>query len=61
VSPQTLVLMMTAFASVDTVVEALWLGAQDYILKPVVEDVLRKVERLIEHRSLAWRSRCCAV
>lgn len=55
VSPQTLVLMMTAFASVDTVVEALRLGAQDYILKPVVlEDVLRKVERLIEHRSLAW-------
>jgi DNA-binding NtrC family response regulator len=55
VSPQTLVLMMTAYASVDTVVEALRLGAQDYILKPVVlEDVLRKVERLIEHRSLAW-------
>jgi DNA-binding NtrC family response regulator len=57
VSPQTLVLMMTAYASVDTVVEALRLGAQDYILKPVVlEDKGAQVERLIEHRSLAWRS-----
>ncbi|MDZ4341520.1 MAG: sigma-54 dependent transcriptional regulator, partial [Candidatus Binatia bacterium] len=55
VSPQTVVVLMTAFASVDTAVEALRLGAQDYILKPVVfEDVLRKVQRLIEHRSLAW-------
>ena len=55
VSPQTLVVLMTAFASVDTAVDALRLGAQDYILKPVVfEDVLRKVQRLIEHRSLAW-------
>jgi len=55
VSPQTLVILMTAFASVDTAVEALRQGAQDYILKPVVfEDVLRKVQRLIEHRSLAW-------
>jgi DNA-binding NtrC family response regulator len=55
VSPQTLVVLMTAFASVDTAVEALRLGAQDYILKPiVVEDVLRRVQRLMEQRSLAW-------
>jgi DNA-binding NtrC family response regulator len=54
-SPQTLVVLMTAFASVDTAVEALRLGAQDYILKPVAfEEVLRKVQRLIEHKSLAW-------
>lgn len=55
VAPQTLVVLLTAFASVDTAVEAFRLGAQDYILKPVVlEDVLRKVQRLMEHRSLAW-------
>jgi two-component system response regulator PilR (NtrC family) len=55
VSPQALVILMTAFASVDTAVEALRLGAQDYILKPVAfEEVLRKVQRLMEHRSLAW-------
>ncbi len=55
ISPQTLVILMTAFASVDTAVEALRLGAQDYILKPVaLEEVLRKVQRLVEHKSLAW-------
>ncbi len=55
VSPQTLVILMTAHASVDTAVEALRLGAQDYILKPLLfEDVLRKVNHLIEHKSLAW-------
>jgi two-component system, NtrC family, response regulator PilR len=56
ISPQTLVILMTAFASVDTAVEALRLGAQDYILKPVaLEEVLRKVQRLVEHKSLAWK------
>jgi len=55
VSPQTLAILMTAYASVDTAVEALRLGAQDYILKPLIfEDVLRKVRHLMEHRSLAW-------
>ena len=55
VSPQTLVILMTAYASVDTAVEALRLGAQDYILKPMLfEDVLRKVRHLMEHRSIAW-------
>ncbi|HWP59422.1 MAG TPA: sigma-54 dependent transcriptional regulator [Candidatus Acidoferrales bacterium] len=55
ISPQTLVVLMTAFASVDTAVEALRLGAQDYILKPVAfEEVLRKVQRLIEHKNLEW-------
>jgi len=55
ISPQTLVILMTAFASVDTAVEALRLGAQDYILKPVaLEEVLSKVQRLVEHKNLAW-------
>src|SRR5439155_20412974 len=40
VSPQTLVLIMTAHGSVDTAVEALRSGATDYILKPVVFDDL---------------------
>jgi DNA-binding NtrC family response regulator len=55
VSPQTLGILMTAYASVDTAVEALHLGAQDYIIKPLIfEDVLRKVRHLMDHRSLAW-------
>jgi Response regulator containing CheY-like receiver, AAA-type ATPase, and DNA-binding domains len=36
VSPQTLVILMTAHASVDTAVEAIRLGAQDYLLKPLI-------------------------
>jgi DNA-binding NtrC family response regulator len=55
VSPQTLVILMTAFSSVDTAVEAFRLGAQDYILKPIViEDVIRKVGRFLEHKNLVW-------
>jgi two-component system response regulator PilR (NtrC family) len=57
VAPQTFVLLMTAFATVDTSVAALQLGAQDYLLKPIVfEDVLRKVHNLIEHKDLAWEN-----
>ena len=57
VAPQTLVLLITAYASVETAVEALRRGAHDYILKPLIlEDVLGKVGRLFEHRQLAWES-----
>lgn len=57
VSPQTLIMLMTAHASVETAVEAMRLGAQDYLLKPLIfEEVLRKVERLISHRKLAWEN-----
>ena len=56
VSPQTLVLVMTAHGTVDTAVEALRAGATDYILKPVVfDDLLAKVGRLLEHRQIAWQ------
>src|SRR5690349_4352134 len=48
VSPQTLVLLMTAHATVDTAIEALQRGAQDYLLKPLIfEDVLHKIDHLL--------------
>ena len=54
-SPQTLVLIMTAYASIETSVEALRLGAQDYILKPIVLDgVVKKVRTLMDNKRLAW-------
>lgn len=57
VSPQTLVVLMTAHASVDTAVQAIRLGAQDYLLKPLIfEEVLRKVKHLMAHRRLAWEN-----
>jgi len=55
ITPQTLVLLMTAHATVDTAVEALRGGAQDYLLKPIIfDDVLHKIHSLMEHRQLAW-------
>jgi two-component system response regulator PilR (NtrC family) len=56
-SPQTLVILMTAHASVETAVEAIRAGAQDYLLKPLIfDDVLRKVQSLMSHRKLAWEN-----
>jgi DNA-binding NtrC family response regulator len=55
VSPQTMFVLMTGYASVDSAIEAFRGGAHDYILKPVVlEDVLRKVKRLLESKRLEW-------
>ena len=51
--PQTLVLIMTAYASVETAIDALRLGAHDYLLKPIVlDDLCARVARLLELRAL---------
>ncbi len=51
--PGTPVLVTTAFASVETAVEALRFGAYDYLLKPVnFDDLLQKVQNVIEFRAL---------
>lgn len=47
------VLLMTAYASVDSAIEALRIGAHDYLLKPLIfEEVGRKVSGLLEQREL---------
>lgn len=51
--PEIIVLMMTAYGSVETAVEAMKLGAYDYITKPVNADALRLVVgRALEHLRL---------
>jgi DNA-binding NtrC family response regulator len=51
--PETLVLLTTGFASIESVVEALRLGAYDYLLKPVLfEDVVQKIQNLVAYRAL---------
>ncbi len=53
-SPETLVIMITAYGSLETAVKAFRQGAADYISKPfMLEDVLQKIQRLIEHRRLS--------
>jgi two-component system, NtrC family, response regulator PilR len=51
--PSVAVLMMTAFPSVETAVDAMKLGAADYITKPFVpEDLLATASRLLETHQL---------
>jgi two-component system response regulator PilR (NtrC family) len=51
--PETFVLIMTAYASVDTAVKSLRLGAYDYLLKPIVfEDLLQRIQNLFAYRAL---------
>ncbi|HVM96892.1 MAG TPA: response regulator, partial [Candidatus Acidoferrales bacterium] len=55
IAPQTLVLLMTAHATVETAVEAIRRGAQDYLLKPIIfDDLLHKIDHLLQHRQITW-------
>ena len=54
ISPETFFIIMTAYASVKTAIDALRHGAFDYLIKPVeFEDVIIRVKRLIEYKKLA--------
>jgi DNA-binding NtrC family response regulator len=54
ICPQTFVIIITAHATVESAIEALRMGAFDYILKPFdFDDLLLKVKRLINHKELA--------
>jgi DNA-binding NtrC family response regulator len=51
--PTTAVILMTAFGSVHTAVEAMRIGAFDYVPKPFeIEEMEVKIEKAIEHRRL---------
>ncbi len=53
-APQTPVIMLTAFGTVDSAVKAMQAGAVDYLLKPVqFEDLLLRIKRAIEHGEMA--------
>ena len=58
VCPETQIIMVTAFGTVENAVEAVKLGASDYITKPVVfDDLFIKVQRLIDLRRLTDENR----
>jgi two-component system, NtrC family, response regulator PilR len=57
-SPATEVVVVTAFATTENAVQAMKLGAHDYVLKPFKVDELRLVvEKALEHRALVQENR----
>ena len=53
--PTTAVILMTAFGSVHTAVEAMKIGAFEYVQKPFeIEEMEVKIEKALEHRRLKY-------
>jgi DNA-binding NtrC family response regulator len=53
IRPDTLFIMITAYATVENAVAAFQRGAQDYLIKPVLfEDLIAKIDRLVRFRRL---------
>jgi DNA-binding NtrC family response regulator len=51
--PETEVLMMTAFATIDTAVQAMKEGAFDYLVKPFDPDEIEMhIKKIVEHKEL---------
>src|SRR5512144_1727553 len=57
-SPATEVVMVTAFATTENAIQAMKLGAYDYVLKPFKVDELQLVvEKALDHRALLAENR----
>lgn len=58
ITPSTFFIMMTAYASVQTAVDALRLGAYDYLIKPVeFDEVLFRINRMIDYKKLTLENK----
>jgi two-component system, NtrC family, response regulator AtoC len=58
VQPESEVILITAFGSMETAIEAVKAGAFDYLSKPFkIEEVLLQVERALKNRSLLRENR----
>ena len=56
--PETAVLIITAFATVDTAVEAMKMGAHDYVTKPFnLEEISLLTKRIIEVKEIQRENR----
>ncbi len=54
ITPETYFIVMTAYNSMETTIEALKLGAYDYVVKPLIfDDVLLKLKRLLAFKNLS--------
>src|SRR5258708_8191598 len=53
ISPETFVILITAYGTVESAVAAFQRGAHDYLMKPILLDaVLAKMRRLLQYRQL---------
>jgi len=51
--PQTVVIIITGYGTIESAVEAIKMGAYDYLTKPIVDDELRlAIERALKQQSL---------
>ena len=51
--PQTVVIIITGYGTIESAVEAIKMGAYDYLTKPIVDDELRlTIERALKQQSL---------
>jgi DNA-binding NtrC family response regulator len=58
ISPETFFMIMTAYASVKTAIDALRHGAYDYLIKPVeFDDVILRIKRLLDYKKLALENK----
>lgn len=58
ISPDTFFIIMTAYASVKTAIDALRNGAYDYLIKPVeFDDVIIRIKRLMDYKTLAFENK----
>jgi two-component system, NtrC family, response regulator AtoC len=56
--PRMAVIMVTAYGTMESAVEALTMGAYEYLTKPIIEDDVRlAVGRALEHEALAEENR----
>jgi DNA-binding NtrC family response regulator len=56
--PDAILIVLTAYGSLDTAIEALRVGAHDYLLKPTrLEALLRKVDLLLRHQAALAENR----
>ncbi len=58
IAPETFFIIMTAYASVNTAIDALRHGAYDYLVKPIeFDDLLLRVKRLLDYKKLALENK----
>lgn len=57
-SPDAKIMLMTAYGTIDNAVEAMKLGAFDYITKPFsADDIALKIKKALAYKKLEWENR----